>query len=302
MNFIHLLQKPGTLCTTLMCFLTVLIPHAAADSAICLVTGSPFFGDASLASAPGIPACGNAAGLLNQLSTGGTVSTLPNVLPSPISQLTTGTLLYSDTGGGNGKAFASLDSGTLGDLSVSGPSDGTVAITSVLIDGVHFNITDGASSVPVAVDVHLGGTLGGGGFYSNTFALTFGGFLSYTMSAGVFVPNVGGWVGTPSLTNESVTGFDFSGTLDVTNGESLPLLMSLQLGCNLGESCDFSHTAALSFVLPQDVTFTSDSGVLLTQTGGSPVPEPGSAVVLSICCLVLLGANKLRRVVRASDH
>ncbi len=302
MNFIHLLQKPGTLCTTLMCFLTVVIPHAAADSAICLSTGSPFFGSASLASAPGIPACGNAAGLLNQLLTGGTVSTLPNVLPSPISQLTTGTLLYSDTGGGNGKAFASLDSGTLGDLSVSGPGDVTVAVTSVLFDGVHFKITDGASSAPVAVDVHLGGTLGGGGSYSNTFGLTFGGFLSYTMQNGAFVPNLGGWVGTPSLTHESVTGFDFSGTIDVTNGESLPLLMTLQLTCTSGESCDFSHTAALSFVLPQDVTFTSDSGVLLTQTGGSPVPEPGSAVVLSICCLVLFGANKLRRVVRASDH
>jgi len=295
MNSIRLLQKPGTLCVALMCFLTVLIPHAAADSAICLATGSPFFGGASLASAPGIPACGNEAGLDNQLFPGGSVSTLPVALPSPISQLTTGTLLYSDTGGGSGKASASLNSGTLGDLSVSGLSDGTVAITSVLLDGVHFHITDGASSVPVTVDVHLGGTLGGGGFYSNTFALTFGGFLSYTMQNGAFVPSVGGWVGTPSLTNESVTGFDFSGTLDITNGETLPLLMSLQLGCNSGETCDFSHTAALSFVLPQDVTFTSDSGVLLTQAGGSPVPEPGSAVVLSICCLVLLSANKLRR-------
>jgi len=89
-----------------------------------------------------------------------------------------------------------------------------------------------------------------------------------------------------TFTNTSQGGFNYSGTIYVTNGEAIGLTSALALACVSSEVCDFSHTAALSFVLPGDVTFTSDSGVLLTQTGGSTAPEPAS--------YALLGAGFLR--------
>ncbi|HEV3239966.1 MAG TPA: hypothetical protein VG429_06150, partial [Casimicrobiaceae bacterium] len=128
--------------------------------------------------------------------------------------------------------------------------------------------------------------------YSNQFSLFFGGVLDYTMQNGAFVAAQQGWV-KPSLTHESLGGFDFRGVLDVTNGESLPLLMSLSLDCNTGEICDYSHTAQLSFGLPSDVTFTSDSGVLLK--GTSSVPEPSSLLLMVPGLLGLGLVGRMRR-------
>jgi len=286
MNLIHLLRKPGTLGMILMGLSTVLVPHVSA-AGICLTTG--FYGPASLASEAGIAACGNAAGLVIQPFPGTTVTTIPPVLPSPISLLTTGQLLNSDSRADHARAFASLNLGTLGDYAGSTATGRTLA-SSILLDSVHFTITDGAPFVPIFVHIHLGGTLSGAGFYSNQFGLFFGGVLDYTMQNGAFVAAQQGWVN-PSLTHESLGGFDFRGVLDVTNGESLPLLMSLSLDCNTGEVCDYSHTAQLSFGLPSDVTFTSDSGVLLK--GTSSVPEPSSLLLM---LPGLLGLGWVRRM------
>jgi hypothetical protein len=277
----------------------VLAPHASA-SGICLVNGTNIYGDATLASTP-IIACGNLTGFQTNFASallpGGTASFAPNPLPSPISLLTGGTIQYSDPAGGVALATASLGAGTLGDSATGiSPLTGATEAVSILLDSVTFHISDGAAFVPITVNIGLGGNLSGSGFYSNGFALSFGGQLQYTMQNGAFsIPNGGdqGWVGGPgSLTSESVTGFHFSGVLDVTNGESLPLTMSLTLGCSSGETCDFSHTAALSFVLPSDVTFTSDSGVLLTQTAGSSVPEPSSYGLVLTTLLALGGGLK----------
>jgi hypothetical protein len=100
------------------------------------------------------------------------------------------------------------------------------------------------------------------------------------------------------LTNESAGGFDFSGTVNVTNGQAIPLSMLLQLNCIGGETCDFSHTAAVSFSLPSDVTFTSDSGVLLTQTVASAVPEPASFALIGAGLAALAVFKKKGRLPR----
>ena len=100
------------------------------------------------------------------------------------------------------------------------------------------------------------------------------------------------------FTNETVTGFDFSGAFCVTDGENMPLFMSLTVNCQFGAICDFGKTSKFSFNLPSNVTFTSDSGALWTQANGVPppsgVPEP-AALVLAGAGMLALGALRWRR-------
>lgn len=137
--------------------------------------------------------------------------------------------------------------------------------------------------MPITVNVHVDGTESGGGIFDNIFDLTFVGVLGFQMDdlgghpGDYAITSDPGW---GTFTNTSQGGFNYSGTIYVTNGEAIGLTSALALACVSSEVCDFSHTAALSFVLPGDVTFTSDSGVLLTQTGGSTAPEPASYALL----------------------
>jgi hypothetical protein len=260
--------------------LAVLAPHANA-SGMCLVVGGPVYGGATLATAAFIAGC--PVGLFSNVGSGGAIiTTSPNPLPSPITLLTAATLGYSDPTGTVNAASANFGLGTLGAYDSGSVAGGNNGPSTALLDVVHFNITDGATSVPIVVNLHLRGGESGGGSFNNLFRLTFGGDFSYQMTSNAgFIANTGSnWVGTPTLTNQTLSGFDFSGTINVTNGEALQLVMGLSLNCVGGETCDFSHTAALSFTLPRDVTFTSDSGVLLTQTGGSAVPEPASFALM----------------------
>src|SRR5882724_5182270 len=114
MNFIHLLQKPAThwLGLATMGLLTVLVPHANA-AGICLEVGGPLYGGATLATAQFVAGC--PVGLSSNVGSGGAIiTTSPNPLPSPISQLTAATLGYSDPSGTINSASASLGLGTLG--------------------------------------------------------------------------------------------------------------------------------------------------------------------------------------------
>jgi hypothetical protein len=280
--------------------LAVLVPHANA-AGMCLSVGGPLYGGATLATVSFEGGC--PVGLYSNVGNDGAIiTTIPNTLPSDLSQLTTATLGYSDPTGTVNTASASLDSGKLGAFDFGSLTGGNNGPGTALIDVVHFQVSDTQNQVPIGINMHLHGSESGGGSFANNFFLSFGGSLQYGMANPnlFYVYSLSGW-GSPALTNESAGGFDFSGTIDVTNGEALQLEMGLALNCVSGETCDFSHTAALSFTLPSDVTFTSDSGVLLTQTGGSGVPEPASFALMGIGLVALAVFRKRGIYRRGSD-
>jgi hypothetical protein len=65
--------------------------------------------------------------------------------------------------------------------------------------------------------------------------------------------------------------------------------------CGLGTACDYSQTASVAFDLPTGTTFTSDSGVFLSQSGPSQVPEPGSAALLATGIAGFMLVRKYRK-------
>ena len=60
------------------------------------------------------------------------------------------------------------------------------------------------------------------------------------------------------------------------------------------------YTDPITLTLPPGVTFTSESGVFLTQQEASPVPEPSSALLLGIGMAGIVGLRQTRRRVSRS--
>jgi hypothetical protein len=224
------------------------------------------------------------------LAAGLTSATLGLTAPMSVGGISTGTVSTSAT--------ASLDQGV---LRVYGDSEGTLGgcggscqttggdafPEAQLFDTLHFAITDAAASAIVAFHAHLDGIASveapGVGSYTVLEQWALGGSGCWQAAGGnagnAFGPCLAGNGSylTSSFTNQSGTGFDFSGTFAVTNGFSTTFLASLQQDCQ-SALCDFSNTASFSLSLPSDVTLTTDSGVLFSQpvTTAPGVPEPGT--------------------------
>ena len=99
-----------------------------------------------------------------------------------------------------------------------------------------------------------------------------------------------------SFTNETPTGFDFTGVLHVTDGERLRMSTGLYLDCSYS-SCGFGNTARVGLDLPDGVSFTSDSGVFLTDAvATAPVPEPETwALMMAGFASIVSVARRRRR-------
>jgi hypothetical protein len=249
---------------------------------------------------------------------GFTTSLQPGAVLTPASLpsgLTTASLTLTQpmTSGGTAvaTAAASLDQGA---LHLYGDSQGTLigcggscmttggsAFPQAYIeDTLHYTISDAAPSAIGTFHAHLDGVIGlesGFGNYGISETFLFGGASGCWQSdTGTGFQPCGaqnyGWL-TSSFTNQTASGFDFTGTFNITNGMSGLFLAGLQMNCGGGALCDFSNTASFSLTLPSDVTFSSDSGVLFSQQASS-VPEPATFICAG-AALTLLGVLRRRK-------
>jgi hypothetical protein len=155
-------------------------------------------------------------------------------------------------------------------------------------DNLTFYVAGGGSDT-ITFNFALDGVIGAdapypfGNNWSMVAEQNFGaGFMNWQSGSTVSPPitdYTGGW-NNFSFTNNTQTGFNFTGTLTVTNGEVVPIQFLQQITCDNGTICDYSNTAQMSLILPSDVSYTSASGVFLTQ--GSSVPEPSSLLLIGL--------------------
>src|SRR5262249_7187219 len=93
---------------------------------------------------------------------------------------------------------------------------------------------------------------------------------------------------------EKVDG-DFIGTL-FASADNPSFDMHVYLGVQSfgGSRIDYSHTATISLLLPQGVSFTSGSGASLTERWVAP--EPATGAMMSTVFLLIGGLNRRDQV------
>lgn len=163
-------------------------------------------------------------------------------------------ILHYTVAGANASTVTDIDVSFAVDGSMLDSDFGEASLTSVInVDNTNTEETD-------IGDMLSGGTCPNGPCIFRQF--TQGTWLNQ----GYSVDNVGDVV--------------FNGVFELTGASGdLSIFASLSLtsavnGTEGSANDDFSHTAAITLALPQGVSYTSDSGVFLTQA--SSVPEPSS--------------------------
>lgn len=109
-----------------------------------------------------------------------------------------------------------------------------------------------------------------------------------------------GWASS-TIVSQTPGSFIFDGTYSLV-GSTVNIPVDVFLQCSAqGGSCSYADTAAISFDLPSNVSFTSDSGVFLTQQA-SAVPEPTFWPLLAGVLLIAMGITCNRRRLSRPDH
>jgi hypothetical protein len=164
----------------------------------------------------------------------------------------------------------------------NGAAESETASTVTLLDGVTINQTG-----PIGINFTLSGAvhlMGPDANYDQTVLMILGNsqlqFLAGASNAngGSSSSNLGpgteNWANT-LVVNQTTTSINFTGYTNVTAGQHLQFELQQSIDCNMGAVCDFVDPGQVSLLLPQGVTYTSDSGVFLTGAQ-SPTPEPAT--------------------------
>jgi hypothetical protein len=188
---------------------------------------------------------------------------------------------YGDSGsdGGSGIAYAQV-ADTL-QINVAGATGSTVTQIpfTFTVDG-SFNVTtaDGNSSGDLQPFLYLND-----GVFTEIVGLS----ASTNFAPVVEAPTISGWTTSGFLSN-TPDSIIFQGTLAITGAQAeLDVDEGLSANASDGTGLNYGDTAALSFDLPPNVTYTSASGVFDTVA----VPEPASGLLV----LGALAAATLRR-------
>jgi hypothetical protein len=214
------------------------------------------------------------------------------------------------TTGGNASAYANLATGMVG----AGAFGESSQAGGQIQDTVTFNNTTG-HVVDITVSWTFDGTFTGGPFGSvdSLFCLSStNSCVAGALFIGAQPPQNGGQffrlqdgvsLGSPTITDPSTAQWvsaaftqginadlgTFSGLFAVPTGLSTDSLSAYINVTSVSDNVDFTHTGALSFSGLNGVTYTSGSGVLLTQTAA---PEPGGWM------LVLAGLGSIGLTLR----
>jgi hypothetical protein len=193
-------------------------------------------------------------------------------------------------------ATGDLATGSVGVYSIPSQVGAVVSeatATAILKDSLTFNVA-GANSSTIT-DIGVTFTVDGLVSYAASAAaqlneiITLGcgtstcGEISYGFNGGSNqIIEDGGWV-SQNIISESADSFIFSGVYALSgSSDVLPIELELKAECQGDASCDLSHTGAVGFTLPSNVTFTSQSGVFLTQPLTTATPEPSYAAVIGL--------------------
>jgi hypothetical protein len=268
-------------------------------------SSGPLNSSAQYTSGPSFPDQGCVSGFNSSVAPGGSVSTRPFSL-SP--GLTTATVTVSQLApfGGNpalSVSTASLDQGALHVNSDSqaavGSCDGSCLSTGERATS-EAEFYDTLHSLNAGTVTFVAGLEGSIGLVANANS------ASYTLqeifqiggASGCWGSQFGlgfapcgsqnfGFGGT-GFYFQAYNGFGFTGTFDVTAGETTTFKTFLLVDCSGGYGCDFSNTATFGI---SGVSYTEDSGVLFSQPSSS-VPEPGTWCAMGVGLLVLGGLRR----------
>lgn len=223
------------------------------------------------------------------------------------------TTYYSGYGIQHSDAFGSADLAT-GELKISdhsyalngysGGENTRASATAGLQDVLHFTSTSSTPAL-ITVKLHVDGLIEG--YQQPRFGFSMGN--GYSSLAGT-----AGWAdaadGVPSTTANAyfqpfnvTSGWsqfgpeDFIGTIAYDpDHPDFQLNMSLSAGGYAGSFVEYNHTASLAFDLPDGLTFTSASGVFLSEADRA-VPEP-STWAMMIAGFALVGGAMRRASIK----